>query len=225
MSVIANTFVLWDYQVDMDSVQNWLAFVSACCAFAYGAWRWAGKRIWGKIHDFFVRINVTTNNVSVAMPVLLKIAEEFKPNGGNSLRDIINKIESELQLLGKKKNFIIDLSNLSVFENDAKGNCIWASKKLTEYFGLDREDILGDGWMIAIHQDDREKTNKEWQMAVTENRECLGEYRVVNQTTNKTSLMRWRGFPIKNKHGKILGFLGTVLPANQESISCPIASA
>ena len=33
--------------------------------------------------------------VDAALPTLLGIADEFSPNGGNSLRDVVNRVESE----------------------------------------------------------------------------------------------------------------------------------
>lgn len=52
--------------------------------------------IWRKgiipIYHFFQDVK----RIAVATPILVEIAEEFRPNGGNSLRDVVERIESKV---------------------------------------------------------------------------------------------------------------------------------
>lgn len=54
----------------------------------------AALTIWRKVIIPFAKLVGAINRIADATPVLIDIAEEFRPNGGSSLRDTVDRIET-----------------------------------------------------------------------------------------------------------------------------------
>ncbi len=73
-----------------------------------------------------------------------------------------------------------------LFTADAAGACDYVSRRFSEYSGLALPSCLGDGWLAALHPDDRERTVALWKRSVRtgdpfeieyRSRRADGEYR------------------------------------------------
>jgi len=62
----------------------------------------AGYSIWRYVLVPMWRIAKALVELSDAMPILIDIAHEFKPNNGNSLRDVTNSNNAKLTELGEQ---------------------------------------------------------------------------------------------------------------------------
>ena len=69
---------------------QWLGAVAGSLIAVGVIWR-KGLRPAARLIREFVR---AADNVTEHWPTLLTIAEEFKPNGGNSLRDVVDRLET-----------------------------------------------------------------------------------------------------------------------------------
>ncbi|MFG0331712.1 MAG: diguanylate cyclase domain-containing protein [Phycisphaerales bacterium] len=58
-------------------------------------------------------------------------------------------------------------SPLGLFMTDLEGNCIRVNAQYEAISGLAGEEALGQGWVDAIHPDDRERVFREWYDAAT----------------------------------------------------------
>src|SRR5262249_31161314 len=56
-------------------------------------------------------------------------------------------------------------SPAGIFEMDARGGCTYANKRWEEISGLSTEQSLGQGWLQAIHTDDRAAMLAAWNAA------------------------------------------------------------
>lgn len=66
---------------------------------------------------------------------------------------------------------------VGILEMDAAGARVFVNDRWCELSGLPREAALGDGWLAAIHPNDRDRVATEWARAISERRDFSLEYR------------------------------------------------
>jgi PAS domain S-box-containing protein len=64
-----------------------------------------------------------------------------------------------------------------LFMTNAAGGNTYTNRYFQEYAGLSADQLLGQGWMEVIHPEDLERTTREWEACVRENRPYEIEYR------------------------------------------------
>jgi PAS domain S-box-containing protein len=87
------------------------------------------------------------------------------PSGGGRTRfsyiadDITERKRSEQVLQESEHRFrnIADHAPVMIWVTDAAGHTVYINKAWTEYTGQSFEDVLGWGWLNALHPDDRER--------------------------------------------------------------------
>lgn len=99
---------------------------------------------------------------------------------------------------------------VGVFVSSVESGCTFVNERWCELAGLPPEHALGDGWMTALHPDDRERVLAEWAVATAAGRDSVVEYRFL-QADGTT---RWiQGFAAAHRDddGQIVGWVGTCL--------------
>jgi PAS domain S-box-containing protein len=112
------------------------------------------------------------------------LAEQFKPNGGSSIKDSLNRIELKQANNENMTNFIISSLEVPVFRTDSSGLCVWASRAYCALADRDLEDLLGWGWLSSIHPDDADNVRHKWRAAVEERRIFEAVFRVMRPSGN-----------------------------------------
>ncbi len=64
-----------------------------------------------------------------------------------------------------------------LFTAQADGACDYVSRRFSQYTGRALPDYLGDGWLAALHPDDRERTGALWERSVRTGQPFEIEYR------------------------------------------------
>ena len=169
------------------------------------AWRY----IVSPVFKFFKKIKVVIETGHEHSAVLAKIANEFKPNGGNSLRDVINRIEHNMVSASGKVAALIEYHNVAAFEANNKGHCTWVSRRWCEMTGMLPSEAMGNGWIHGVHEEDREKVSAEWEHAVKQQRETSSTFRIGNHHTGYVKV-KALSMLLRNSIGEMVGFVGTV---------------
>jgi PAS domain S-box-containing protein len=142
------------------------------------------------------------------------IAAEMKPNGGHSMRDVINRVESRLVLQDERAKAIANDSAEALMEMDATGAMVWCNRTYSRMVGRDKSELMGWGFLNTIDPRDRERVKDEWLEAVQngiayENTERKlrpdGKVFTVNVITQ----------PLRSGgSGKVVGFIATMRPSD-----------
>ncbi len=90
----------------------------------------------------------------------------------------------------------------------ADGSCDFLSAQWVRYTGKDESAQLGFNWLEQIHPDDRERTLKEWQAAVHEQREFRVEFR-IRRHDGEYRMFDTRACPVCDAGGQIVRWVGT----------------
>ncbi len=87
-----------------------------------------------------------------------------------------------------------------------------------KYTGQTYEEVGGQGWLKAIHPDDREHTLQIWERAVTEKSNYEAEYRIRRHDGTYRDFMT-RGMPVFRGDGSIREWVGTCIDITERKNS------
>lgn len=146
-----------------------------------------------------------------AVPLIEDIQKQFYPNGGSSMRDSINRIESGVQAALERDWVNYELDSRGIFEVDSEGKKCRVNKAWCNLTGISQDDAVnGYGWINGIHHDDRARVRAEWESAIKENRTSEMEYR----TAMGIKVLAIATVLRNKTNGATLGWLGTLTPVD-----------
>ena len=125
--------------------------------------------------------------------------------------DIETRKSAEVALRESEERFrtLATASPLGIFLADAAGYITFATARLLELWGATAEEILGDGFLARVHDDDRDRLRTAWSAAVRSGGELSAEFRIVRP--DGTERWMWeRTAPTHDAGGAVIGFVGTV---------------
>lgn len=169
-------------------VQNWAALGGAAAALlvlfggrgplaALGRWR--DRVVKAALYPLLAeeRARARFEKFERAMDAVLA---EITTNGGSSLKDAVNRIEDGLIRQGGRINLLLTMDDAAaVFETDGAGLCIWVSPAHQRLTGRPMDEVMGWGWIAAIHEDDADHVRQSWRSAVEDRRAFISRFRIV----------------------------------------------
>jgi PAS domain S-box-containing protein len=127
------------------------------------------------------------------------IKKEVTPNGGSSIKDIINRIDRRQVMIDKRSKAIFYNVDDPILEVDEHGNILWANQKFHDLLGS--KNVKGLDWVSYIDEPQRENFLTELESCSTKVRELKFE---TNSTDGKRTV--FLGFPYRD-NDKNYGFL------------------
>ena len=109
-------------------------------------------------------------------------------------------------------------SPVGIFQTDAQGRTIYVNPRWCEIAGLSAADALGDGWLRAVHPDDREKIAQGWRAATHEQGASKTDYRFVRPDGTIVWVMG-QAVPEKDDAGRIVGYVGTIADITERKLA------
>ncbi len=121
---------------------------------------------------------------------------------GQQTESLLRESEGKYQTLAR-------ISPVGIFRTDANGITTYVNPKWCEISGVSLQDALGDGWLDAVHPDDRERVSRGWQESTQLKKESSSEYRFVRPDGTIAWVMG-RAVPEMNSEHQIVGYVGTI---------------
>ena len=118
------------------------------------------------------------------------------------------KAFQQLQGVRDQLRLLIDTVPALVWTRFPDGSVDFLNRRFREYTGLSPEEGAGQGWMNAIHPDDRPRFETDWRTAVTSGRMPEIEARLRRADGE----YRWflnRAAPLRDEHGSIVRWYAT----------------
>jgi PAS domain S-box-containing protein len=140
---------------------------------------------------------------------LKKLLEQTTTNGGSSLRDQMNRIETYVQDLSLLVEAGHHLSPKPIFRTDSQGNFTWVNTAFTRLVGMGLDELRGLGWISAIDPADVQRVTVEWDIAVRDRRKFESVMQIMNSLSQQTKKVKIKAHPILKKDA-LLGYLGTI---------------
>jgi PAS domain S-box-containing protein len=98
---------------------------------------------------------------------------------------------------------------VGIFRTDRLGHCLYVNERWCQITGQSFSEAFGQGWMQALHPDDRGVMATEWHRSTQENRPFQLEYRFQHPDGS----MRWVFGQLVaelNTEGQIAGYVGSI---------------
>lgn len=165
------------------------------------------KYIFIPIKNFVLDIKHSIEKFNVNYPILDQMAKDFKPNGGNSLRDVVDRIEKSVYLFEQRYHAIIEFQEIGLFETDKDGRYLWVSDKWLEITNQSWADASNNGWIAQVSSSDRDKVWHEWKVALDQGRQFSMKYLIHNNPSG-VKIVSSFAIPIKDKAGNVLSYSG-----------------
>ncbi len=101
------------------------------------------------------------------------------------------------------------ISPVGIFRTRADGYTTYVNPKWCQLSGMKADEALGDGWLSAVHPEDRNKLSEGWREATEEKRQSVSEYRFIH-ADGSVSWVMGQAIPELNAKGEIEGYVGTI---------------
>lgn len=182
-------------KVLLGQLKEWLELLAPFGVVFGLVWRFWLKARMDELRDLYSQIKV--------------ISEEFRPNGGSTLRDAINRIEKKITLQEQKTRAILQSLPVGTWTSDSSGKFIAINKSFCQIVKRLESEMLGDNWMNWLHADDREDVWEEWQSSIRLSRDFDSTFRFVlpDGTIQRVHAVAYQ---LKDEKDQQIGFLGTV---------------
>ena len=182
-------------KVILTFIKDWSGLLAPVGAVLGLFWKyWLKKRL-EELKDLYTRIKV--------------ISDEFRPNGGSTLRDAINRIEYRLSVEQQKTMAIIKSMPLGTWLSDRDGKYVDVNRSMCRIMGRTESEILGDNWSNWLHIDDKERVWEEWERSVASKLSFEMTYRFV-RPDGKVQRVHAVAYQLRDDRGDLVGFLGTL---------------
>ena len=99
---------------------------------------------------------------------------------------------------------------VGIFLTDQDGNCLLVNQCWCEISGLSPEEAQGQGWVSAIHPDDKERVFQEWNAAVEAGQLFSSEYR-FRTPQGKVTWVQGNAIGIRDAAGQVSEYMGTLM--------------
>jgi PAS domain S-box-containing protein len=125
-------------------------------------------------------------------------------------KEIQNKKAEEAVFQSEKRyHTLTEVSPVGIFRTDASGYTTYVNPSWTQISGLSYQKALGNGWLDAVHEEDRKAILYRWENATGKSEKTLSEYRFVKPDGTIAWVMG-QAIPEKNSNNEIVGYIGTV---------------
>jgi PAS domain S-box-containing protein len=104
---------------------------------------------------------------------------------------------------------LVEAVPVGIFETDAAGGNTYANGVWVAMTGLSRSQTLGDGWIAAIHPDDRAAMQARWRAVTAAQQPFRSEHRVCRLDGSEIWVMV-EAVPRFDSSGALTGFIGSI---------------
>jgi PAS domain S-box-containing protein len=121
----------------------------------------------------------------------------------------MERAEAEKALRESEQRFrnLVEASALAVWETEPNGKIINDSISWRNFTGQTYEDLMGEGWLNAVHHEDRARAQYQWKQAVAYESNFDSEFRLLG-ADGKARWTSVKAIPIYDNSGKVYKWSG-----------------
>jgi PAS domain-containing protein len=131
-----------------------------------------------------------------------KISSEFKTNGGKSLKDQINDLQSSTKTILYRQRWILDNREEPIFETDEKGHFTWINDAFARLTDRPFRELQNNNWINCLREDTREEITESWRLAI-ENKRTFEHVLFIVDSKNR--IFSTKCIASRQEDGKYIG--------------------
>jgi len=116
---------------------------------------------------------------------------------------------AELRKSEERYQTLARVSPVGIFRTDVNGSTTYVNPTWCHISGLSAEEGLGDGWLKAVHPEDREIISKNWREAAQHQTASLADYRFIHPD-GSVAWVIGQAVPEMNSNNEVVGYIGTI---------------
>ncbi|MCT7957787.1 PAS domain S-box protein [Laspinema palackyanum] len=120
-----------------------------------------------------------------------------------------HRVEAALRSSERLYATLAEASPVGIFRTDPTGKCIYLNDRACEMLGLSRQAALGEGWFQAVHPQDQDRVNAEWNKSAQFHSPFACEYRFC-RPNGEVSWVFGQTLAEIGPDGEVTGYIGTV---------------
>jgi PAS domain S-box-containing protein len=119
--------------------------------------------------------------------------------------------QAELLLRESEERYqtLARISPVGIFRTDPDGSTTYVNPMWCAISGLPAGQALGDGWLAAVHAEDRERLSQGWRVSTQLQQASYSDYRFVRPDGSIAWVMG-QAAPERDHADKIVGYVGTI---------------
>ena len=128
----------------------------------------------------------------------------------NHMLSVIEREDANLRESEEKFRLISESSKVGIFQLDRHGNCIYANEEMCKISGLGGDVLLEQGWLNAVHPDDKRRIAEQFQLLIHKN---AGHTNIDCCLMLPDGTLKWVTgdvAPMVDMNNEQIGFLGTL---------------
>lgn len=154
----------------------------------------------------------------------MEIHKELQPNGGKSLRDVVqvtregvSRTEAALALFVNSTRAQWDgMGMFAVFETDANGENTYVNSTYQRWALRPERDLLGMGWVSTVALHDRVRVRAEWESCVEDMREFVCQYDMHTASGDEFSVLSTAVPVTAMRHSPVVKWVGVIRRCDQD---------
>ncbi|WP_233558630.1 histidine kinase dimerization/phospho-acceptor domain-containing protein [Aquimarina sp. BL5] len=143
--------------------------------------------------------------------------KEVSENSYSTFKDVYHSLtyrqkfeeaEKVIQLSENRYQTLTDISPVGIFMTKANGKTTFVNEKWCKISGLSQQEAMDDGWLKAVHPEDRKKLKSGWYDDAKKRDSSHAEYRFLRPD----GTIKWvlgQAIPEYNEKKEVMGFVGT----------------
>ena len=151
--------------------------------------------------------NETIESISREITERRKAEEELIKHRDH-LEELVRERTESLQKSMEQFRVLTESSPVGIHMTDERGRYQYVNPKWCQMAGMQAEEALGDGWIDAIHPEDRQHILSKWKKMLKTYGKWGLEYR-FKTPQGKTTWIYASAIKLHDIDGKVIGYLGT----------------
>ncbi len=121
----------------------------------------------------------------------------------------LEQANTELRESEERYQTLSRISPVGIFHTDSNGITTYVNPKWCAISGLSAEKALGDGWLDAVHPEDKEKVRKGWQKSTQKHQASYSDYRFIRPDGTLAWVMG-QAVAELDPGNQVIGYVGTI---------------
>lgn len=144
----------------------------------------------------------------------------FGPTPADAIKALHDTIQTSAGLLEARQQIAEKYLKIGIYICDLDGKCTWTNDYINDMFGLDSNEMKGNGWLQAVHPSDRQRTNNEWQYAIKNKIAFNCEYTICNRKNRLSIKVLAEAVAVLNDKDEIQCYVGYLDIMGEAPLKC-----